>query len=414
LDPAFSGDGVALLQFQDGGTWGRGGALDASGRIVVVGYSSPSPRLAFAIARYRGNGSLDPTFSGDGKRLFEFASNSGDDELHDVVVSNGRILAAGLTCSHASVCRVAVVRLLADGRLDTTFGNGGKVATQFPGSTQAYAEAIAVQPDGRILVTGAAQTGMIVARYRPDGSLDTTFSGDGRVTMDLVNRGLAIALLPTGKILITGEASTAGGDGRIPIVRLRSDGSPDPTFGGGDGVKVINAVVGGDFEESGIGLATLDTGRIVVGAQVTDAVSPTSDGDLAVLRLLPDGAPDTSFGGGDGIVFADFGDWEGTHCMLRQSDGRLLFGGESFVESPASITFAVFRLMANGSIDTTFGDQGVKRVDLGNEEEVGAFDLAVDSTGRIVATGSVYVESEGPRAVAPLGASFATVRLLAN
>ena len=163
----------------------------------------------FAVARYRGiDGSLDkPGFGPDGYRETDLGS-AGDAANAVAIQPDGKIVLAGVTSSMSS--DFALARYNDDGSLDTTFSGDGKLTTDFAGNDDT-GTGVAVQPDGRIVVAGYSFSGttnhdFAVARYNPDGSLDTSFSGDGKQTADLGSNDIAtgIALQPDGKIVLAG------------------------------------------------------------------------------------------------------------------------------------------------------------------------------------------------------------------
>jgi uncharacterized delta-60 repeat protein len=192
------------------------------------------------VARYNANGSLDTSFDGDGKLTTAFVS---DGVAHDVAVqSDGKIVVAGYTYS-GSNNDFAVVRYNADGSLDTSFGAGGKVITDF-GSAGDHGYSLALQSDGKIVVAGGTGAvgaySLALARYNTDGSLDTSFDGDGRVSTAIGSSsvGYGVAIQPDGKIVVTGEGGT--GNYYFAVARYNSDGSLDTSFDG-DG-RVTTAI----------------------------------------------------------------------------------------------------------------------------------------------------------------------------
>jgi uncharacterized delta-60 repeat protein len=203
LDSSFGTGGRATTDFS-GGSVDRafGLALQADGKIVVAGDSDAN----FAVARYNPDGSLDATFGAGGKLITTFG---GADQASSLGIQpDGKIVVAGHTDTGTST-DLAVARYNPDGSLDATFGTGGKVTTNFTGSSDDVASAVAIQFDGKIIVAGDSQDNFAVARYNPDGSLDATFGTDGKVTTDLGGEDLvhAMALQADGQIVVAGESS---------------------------------------------------------------------------------------------------------------------------------------------------------------------------------------------------------------
>ena len=291
-----------------------------------------------------------------------------------------------------SVVAFAMPSMAAPGQLDPTFGAGGTVITEFP-SSYSGARAVAVQADGRVVAAGFAHTNdsivsdFAVTRYDGAGVLDAAFGIGGRVRTDFGGRfdeALAVAVQPDGRIVVAGSSSDATGSD-MAVARYTSDGNLDATFDG-DGMALVEF----GAEASARAVALQRDGKVVLAGRVD---LPFGAGccvsDFALARLTRAGVPDTSFSG-DGRVVTDFlpgadNGPDAAHAVLVQADGRILAAG-SGAAGGASIDFAVARYRADGSLDPTFSNDGRVTSDF-----VGFFDeirdLAVDGEGRIVAGG---------------------------
>ena len=235
---------------------------------------------------------------------------------------------------------MALARYLADGTLDPSFGVGGLVTAAFDADSSA--EALAVQPDGAIVVVGRIDgersTDFAVVRFTANGTLDQRFGAGGLVTSDLGGEesASAVTLLPDGRAVVAGR-TMSGGSARADIVQS----GPDPRT------------------------------------------------RMAVARYLPDGAPDPAFGT-RGVTTFDFG---GQHAaataMTLQTDGALLLAGTA--DSGGSEQFALARLTADGALDPHFGTGGRVTVDVGGEGRAQA--LAVQADGSIIVAGTVYLST---------------------
>lgn len=230
-------DGSLDTSFGSGG-WIRAGvralALQKDGKIVVVGTEK-----TFAVTRYRPDGSLDMSFGVGGKVTTRIGTIDTADGV--AVQVGGKFVVAGSSYDGQSI-GFAMCRYYPDGHVDVGFGEGGKVVTHFCGHKTKFCTAacfhtstwrVSVQKDGKILVAGSPSDsscqGFIVTRYTADGSLDSTFGKEGRVTTMIGNgRGAAhaLAIQPDGKIVVAGNS-----DGGFALARYRSNGSLDPTFG---------------------------------------------------------------------------------------------------------------------------------------------------------------------------------------
>ena len=373
-------------------------------------------------------GDLDTSFSGDGKKTISFG---GLDTANVVLVQpNGRIVVAGSTRKVSTApSRFCVARLRSNGTLDTAFGSGGKRVISFGGDS--LGESVfgaALQPDGKIVLAGGSDLRAAVARLNPNGSLDTTFSGDGKKTFNWApgdfSRARAVLVLANGKLVVAGFSGPEGGD--VQVARLKANGALDTAFGTGS--KAAVDFGGTDF---GLALARQADGRIVVAGGSTaggDVVArlrangtldPDFDGDgrlmlpgggearavlvqpdskivvtgnpglsevTTVTRLNPNGSPDTTFNG-DGTATIDFG----ASGAVLQPDGKIVIAGT------AQAGVAVARLNANGSPDATFGAAGKAAVDFGAATSGNA--VALQPNGRIVVAGQ---RSGGDFAVARL------------
>ncbi|MGI8944761.1 MAG: delta-60 repeat domain-containing protein [Thermoleophilaceae bacterium] len=348
LDPSFSGDGKQATDF--GGTEGANGvAIQPDGRIVTVGEASRADDIGdFALSRHNPDGSLDPSFSGDGKLKINLGPSKSFDTAADVALQvDGKIVVVG---SHF-VSSLAVARLNPDGSLDTTFSGDGIQTTEVTNAD--YGTAVALQPDGRILIVGAGlRSGLstfVLARYEPNGSLDASFSGDGKQTTELGTEGAfaaGVALQTDGKIVAVGGA---GGD--FAIARYGTDGSLDPGFAS-DGTQTID--LGGADSESARDVAVQADGRIVAaGGNGSGGV-----GDFALARLNSNGSLDTTFSG-DATTRTDFSTFDFVSGVALQNDGRIVAaGGSIFGPSLMSSVFAVARYHPEGSLDAGFSGDG--------------------------------------------------------
>ncbi len=319
-------------------------------------------------------GDLDTDFSGDGRVVTDLAD---DDQAYDVAVQpDGKIVSVGTSTDYSVLeGRWALTRHNADGTPDTGFGDGGTVTTAInnmePDLQWSEANAVALQPDGRIVVAGYSWRGyenccwFTVARYNSDGSLDNTFSDDGRFFADIDGPTEArdVAIDSSGRIVVAGYTG-----GEVAVVRLNGNGTPDTSFGG-DGT--VTADPSPEPNEAGGGAHALvlqPDGKIVVGGDVG-----STRFDFSLMRFTTNGDLDTGFDG-DGMVRTDFGDYETVEGLALQSDGRIVAaGGDSLA-----------RYHTNGSLDTGFDGDGKVVVSGG-----AAWDLALQpADGRIVLAGS--------------------------
>ncbi|TAL47629.1 MAG: hypothetical protein EPN89_08335 [Methylovulum sp.] len=341
LDTGFDGDGKITTSFgSDADDYGNSVTVQADGKILVAGTSSLGSISDIALVRYNNDGSLDTRFNGDGKVTTDFGS-SFDYGNSVTVQADGKILVAGNTALLLGISDFALVRYNSDGSLDTRFNGDGKVTTGF-GSADSFGYSVTVQANGKILVAGTSVTGsslgFALVRYNSDGSLDTGFDGDGKVTTDFgpaYDTGNSVTVQADGKILVAG-ISLNGSDHDFAVARYHSDGSLDTGFD--DDGKITT-----DFGSSN------DTGySVTVQADAKILVAGNSNDDFALARYNADGSLDTGFDG-DGKVITDFGSFNDTgHSVTVQADGKILVAGSSHDD------FALVRYNPDGSLDNTF------------------------------------------------------------
>jgi uncharacterized delta-60 repeat protein len=332
FDTSFDGDGTAGTDF-GGGDHGQAAALQPDGKIVVAGYTSVNNDVA--VARFNRDGSLDASFDpggadGPGKKTFGYG---GDDAAWAVLVQrDGKIVVAGTGNANYDF---VITRLNADGSFDATFDGDGTAGFDFGGGDYGYA--VAVQPDGRLVVAGdtSIKQDVAVARFNPAGpadmTLDTTFDGDGVTTLDYGgNDGAqALALQPDGKIVVVGYGAPSG---VVAVTRLLPDGSRDSSFDG-DGTAGIDFSGGVDREDAGYAVAVAPDGKIVIAGSAEFSAVNT---DFAVARLQPGGALDTTFSF-DGKTTLNFGDYDYASAVALQPDGAIVVAGHTSVNEDIAV-----------------------------------------------------------------------------
>jgi uncharacterized delta-60 repeat protein len=373
LDPTFSGDGKSITDF-GGNDEAFSVALQPDGKIVAVGGTG----VDFALARYNPDGSLDPSFSGDGKQTTDFGA--GDRASGLVLQSDGKIVALGYTLRGGGGQDFALARYNPDGSLDPSFSGDGKQTTDF-GGTMDEARDVALQPDGKIVAVGSAfgdARDFALARYTPDGSLDATFSADGKQSTDLGadDAASSVAIQFDGKIVAAGYAG--GGDFESPtdfaLARYNSDGSLDASFSG-SGVQSTD--LGGDDAASGVALQP--DGKIVA----VGYAGPGGVYDFALTRYNPDGSLDPSFSG-DGKQTTHFDGNDAAWGVALQSDGKIVAVGHAGVGARPG-DFALARYNADGSLDPTLSVAGKQTTDFGWDDA--AHGVALEPDDKIVAVG---------------------------
>jgi uncharacterized delta-60 repeat protein len=313
-------------------------------------------------------GSLDFSFSDDGKILNNISvSASGTDVA---VQSDGKILAAGVVNTGVSGNALYVARFNLNNTLDTTFGTSGVAIVDFGQETGA---GIRLQSDGKILLGGSingptnAEHDLVIARLNTDGTLDTTFDTDGKVSVSVSNgaseRFGNIDVTPDGKIVIIGTV----GDVDTSVVRLNTNGSLDTSFSG-DGILVVD--IGSAVNQSGQGTVQSDN-KIVVATTVANISS------IGVARINTNGTLDTTFGTNGSTTISFAAGFASPTEVVMQSNGRILVSGNA-----GSGDAVIARLNTNGTLDTTFDSDGKFESQINS----GLRDLVVEANGKITAT----------------------------
>lgn len=354
-------------------------------------------------------GDFDAGFGSGGKVVTQFGDGSSRSSSSEAtaVQPDGKVLVAGYATDSSGRDEMLVVRLNGDGSLDGSFGSGGKATTQIgQGATpDSFAQAIAIQPDGRILIAGGAtdvngHNEVALARFNSDGSPDSSFGTSGKFHIQLgqgstngapQSTAEAVTLQPDGKIVIGGEATDTNSTTAFLVARfLGPNGAPDALFGSSGAVKTQYAQsVSSPYSEAD-GVAVQPDGKIVAAGGTYDA----SDHAQVVIRRLngSDGSPDTGFAS-NGAFMQPLGSGSFTatwaSALALQPDGKILAGGEATSPSNNSLALAV-RLGGDGSPDSGFGTGGqvVHQLDTGTDAQSRVMALAVQPNGRILLAGS--------------------------
>jgi uncharacterized delta-60 repeat protein len=352
LDGDFDGDGRVTTALLSGDNKANCLAIQPNGYIVAAGSTISSGAGAstnYAMVRYRPDGSLDNTFSLNGKADFGIAPAADDDAEAIAILPDGKFLVAGNSAT-ASGTRFSALLLNPNGTsFDGSFGTNGKLLLE---SVNFIFSSMVIQPDGKIVAAGYSNNGQnfdfTVLRLLANGTLDNTFSGDGRAVIPIgpntTDFGFAVALQPDGKILVAGSSySTARA---MALVRLNPNGSLDNSFSF-DGK--LNTLIGSSSTANAV--IVQSDGKIVVAGQIEN--TPGVFKDMALVRYNPDGTLDPNFQGDGRRTIALQGDDLGIDLLL-QSDGKLILIGASGGEKG----MVAVRLMPDGSNDVSFGLAG--------------------------------------------------------
>lgn len=374
--------------------------------------------VGYGLARYNPDGSPDTTFNSSGLVSVRSPQQGFTNAL--AIQSDGSIVLAGVTSNVATgVFGFGVLRYNADGTQDTALGQGGSILTRI-GGLDAEGNAVALQPDGKIILAGTAISGggtgdqVALVRYNADGNLDSAFGAGGTVTTGYGQNGVearGAVLQPDGKIVIAGTAFANGPtDDDFLLARYNSDGSLDQTFGTN-------------------GLVTTDFGVVVAGPDApldrATAVALQSDGkivaagttggrfsDFGVARYSPDGSLDAAFGT-NGRAIGNLSPGAHAYALAIQPDGAILVAGSAAAGTNGE-PFAVVRLRSDGSLDSSFGVGGTVTATF-EGGSAGARAIAIAADGGIVVGGSGFgLSSLDANGQEVLNGGFALVRYRAD
>jgi uncharacterized delta-60 repeat protein len=377
-------DGTLDVGFGSGGTMAsplseaRAVAIQPNGRIVVAGATSQD---RFGVARYLPDGSIDTGFGGgDGEAVvwFKVPPNGCTGGFNDVVLQpDARIVATGVACGD-----VGVARFLPDGTPDASFGQNGTVRTAVSKTGgRAEANAVTLQPDGRIVVAGA-QPGLVsnpaLIRYNADGTLDSTFHGDGTLVSNVPGSAYAtdVQVDPLGRIWVAGIEQIGSGDPVPMVARYLPRGRLDPSFGNAGVVQVPGATFGVHAT-----LALDSAGNAVLASTFAKGYQ--------LARVDDSGELDATFND-DGIVRGNLspGCCDRPLDVVLQDDGRIVVMTASTSGDGTQNLLGLARYSAVGRLDPSFGDHGKVRTSFADPEAqifAGGLDLAPN--GDVVAAG---------------------------
>jgi len=362
LDTTFGGTGIVFTTFDTfTAQSGNDIVVQPDGKIIVAGsaVNNSTSKQNWVMARYNPDGSLDTTF-GTGGRVITPILNQSDTCNSVTLQPDGKIVAAGVAGVNFFSSYAAIARFNPDGSLDSSFGSGGKTLRELSGMNSV--QDVVVLANGKIFIVGANGTHIGV----PFGILFNSSGSEERYMSIDATYLSAVASQPDGKVLIAGRI----GSSDYTIWRFNTDGSPDTSFDGDGKVSVQ------------VGTNTFGARGILVkpdGKILTVGTARFLTADVALIQFNPDGSLDTTFDD-DGKVFVNVTGAEDYGIDLAlQADGKIIALGAS------GSTFEIIRLRPNGALDTAFAGDGVATITVRN---ISASAVAIQPDGKIVATGA--------------------------
>jgi len=368
LDTQFSTDGK-VLQTGLGSATASAVAIQTDGKIVAVGTAADD----FVVLRYNAVGTLDPTFSGDGIVTTSFGSSASLDSARAVAIQpNGRIVVAGREGPQSNP-GVGLARYNTNGTLDTTFSGDGILEMEFSTSAGGEATGVAIQADGKIVVVGSSGTDFAVARLNPDGTLDATFGPPpgGIVTRDFgsANEGaIAVAIQTDGRIVVAGS-TIFGGHTVFVFDRFSTTGFPE-FLGPGD--PAVNGAqhtsFGGGVDAFLSSMAIQADGKVVLAGDTVFVSGGGQVGTGVVERAMGLARYNTNGTmdttfSTDGLRGIEFAPSSFASAVGVQPDGKIVVAGRAETSGTLNLNFALARLNTSGSLDLTFSGDGLLTTD---------------------------------------------------
>lgn len=357
--------------------WINAIAIETDGKIVLAGYHNSGSNREFLLVRLLTDGTLDSSFSTDGI-VIDSAGSNNDILTALAIQSDGKIVVAGYSGNGVNDVYTLARYLPGDGSRDTTFGVGGMVTTAIHSTQNNIANALVIQPDGKLLVGGSSHDGVDEAfglvRYLTDGAIDSSFDTDGIVLTPIydLTECFALALYSDGRIVAAGLGHNPATD--YAMARYLSNGSLDSSFDV-DGIVTLQM----SNEEQWNQVAVQADGKVVAAGK--RGIGPGQT-DMSIHRFLTGGSLDSTFGTG-GLLQFDPGSVDYVSGLVLLPSGKLLFTG--MVGNGAA--FLVGRALTSGVLDSTFGSGGYSTFDFTVFNDVSTA-VAIQSDGKIVVAGS--------------------------
>jgi uncharacterized delta-60 repeat protein len=402
LDRSFNGTGIVTTVIDGSVAAGAAMAIQADGKIVVVGASQRNAHDSMALIRYNPDGSVDQSFGEAGKVITSF-SEQWARATSVVVQPDQKIVVAGYTETGEVVG--LIIRYNQNGSLDQTFNGTGIVRTDVPTGGWAGIYSVKLQPDGKIVAAGfggpLSAHAFAVFRYNPDGTPDTTFNLTGQILTiigNIYDTASALAIQPDGRIVVAGSVQVVDVRGRSQlifcVVRYNDDGTLDSSFNHSGKATTFIA-----YHDAAQSVAIQPDGKIIVGGWSYNG----STEDFALARYSPNGTLDRSFNG-TGTVTTHVGNSSYCFSLALQGDGKIIAAGRINLFGFQNHS-ALVRYLPDGSLDTTFNQTGKIITLIGNySDQVGA--VAFQPDGKIVVAGSsADTNGEGRFAVARYNAT---------
>lgn len=365
LDNTFGTRGKVVTSTENNDIFGESVLVQPDGKIIVAGYYKNVNNKDFVVVRYNRDGSLDNTFGNNGKVITDF--NGQDDYIIDVaLLTDGKIIAGGyIDSSDGKIIKLGIARYNPNGTIDSTFsGDGKKTFIEYFGYRPQRIEDILIQPNGNIIAVGRAQNNLLIIKLDSKGDYDTTFKSKGWAEIPLshnLDAGTCIALQPDGKIVVAGYLHYTAQSLNF-IARFTPNGNLDTSF---NSLGINTVEVGAHAIGSPSGITIQKDGKILIVGRTVESINV----ECALIRLNSNGTLDMSFNGKGTLHHYILNFPSYLTDVLVQPDGKILAIGTA--KSAFNSYCAIVRYNNNGSFDSTFNSNGIDTISLGKKYSTG-------------------------------------------
>lgn len=383
LDPSFGNGGIVTTYIAGDYNSGEALVVQPDGKIVVASQAGDAFTFKVAVARYNSDGTLDSSFGNSGTLIIPVGT-ARSYARNIALQEDGKIVIGAYTYDDVE-SDFALVRLHADGTLDTSFGNNGVVIAD--GGDQEIADAMTILEDGKILLAGNTYYNFLAAKFNEDGTLDTSFGNNGWLNIQFDgsdSQAKDVTFQNDGKILFAGYTiEISSGRYGMAAARINPDGSLDNSFGSSGRIS-FNI---GNYDDYAVAVEVQTDGKIILGGYTGAAPNYTKH-DFAAVRLNSDGSFDSSYGNW-GIAIARVID-DGLNYveeMLIQPDNKIILAGYAALNNDSNV--AMLRLDTDGIVDTSFGVDGKISTDINGNDDFGKA-ISLQPDNKIILTGFSY------------------------
>jgi len=380
LDEEFGDQGRVITQLGTSVSFAKAIKPIAVGKLLVAGYANYAEESDFLLIRYNNDGSIDNSFGENGIVLTDFSSSNEFAE-RIVLQPDEKILLGGNTNDF-----FALARFHPEGSIDSSFGTNGKVITDIEGIGYYQCGSLEIVADEKILLAGSLGYTGILIKYNSNGTLDNSFGENGFLELNFGNAGdeyidVSMVVQPDGKIVVAGLSFTESYD--FTLMRFTADGIPDVSFGvnGKSTADVYNL-----SDDRTTCMVLQSDGKILVTGWAGIFNGEWSGWDFGVARFNTNGTLDNTFGDGGTVHTNIDGTWDDRpQSIAIQTDDKIVVGGYRYYLEESD--FALVRYKSDGSIDDSFGTDGYMLTDFNNSYDY-ALSLCIQSDGKILLAGN--------------------------